>query len=65
KRSDLLRDTVDRVEIPLPPGLPPGEYAVRVGLYLPATGERLRMLYGEQNLPLDDFFSPGTVTVKQ
>ena len=31
----------DPVEISLPAELPPGEYSVRVGVYLPATGARL------------------------
>jgi hypothetical protein len=32
---------VDGYSIPLEPGAPPGEYGVEVGLYDPATGERL------------------------
>jgi hypothetical protein len=35
---------VDRYAIPLDPGTPPGEYTIEVGLYHPATLERLPVL---------------------
>jgi 4-amino-4-deoxy-L-arabinose transferase-like glycosyltransferase len=35
---------VQRVEVPLPPGTPPGQYRLRVGLFAPDSGERLPRL---------------------
>ncbi len=35
---------VQRVELPLPPGAPPGPYRLRIGLFHPQTGERLPQL---------------------
>lgn len=35
---------VQRVEVPLPPGTPPGQYRLRVGLFAPDLGERLPRL---------------------
>lgn len=48
---------VDRLAIPIPPGLVPGEYRVIVGLYRGDTGERLRASTG------DDFLLLGSVQV--
>ncbi|MBC7250094.1 MAG: hypothetical protein H5T62_07405 [Anaerolineae bacterium] len=51
----------DRVEIPLPPDLPPGEYTLKTGMYLLSTLERLPVagdVTGENAVVL------GTVTVK-
>ncbi len=55
---------IDPLEISLPADLPPADYRVVVGLYLPATGARLPVLDGENHLPLDDFVVLGTVAVK-
>lgn len=38
---------VDAYEIALPADLPPGEYAMEVGLYLAETGQRLAVMVGE------------------
>jgi len=38
--------------IPLPDGAPPGPYAVRVGLYLLATGDRLTLPDGGSEIIL-------------
>lgn len=38
---------VDTFDIALPPDLPPGEYAIEVGLYIPETGQRLGVVNGE------------------
>jgi hypothetical protein len=35
---------VQRVDVPLPPGTPPGQYRLRVGLFAPDSGERLPRL---------------------
>ncbi len=51
----------DRVEIPIPPDLPPGEYTLKTGMYLLSTLERLPVagdVSGENAIVL------GTVTVK-
>jgi hypothetical protein len=61
--SDWSLDVVlaDRVEIPLPPDLPPGEYTLKVGMYLLSTLERLPVagdVGGESAIVF------GTVTVK-
>jgi len=34
---------IDTYEIDLPPGIQGGEYPVEVGLYIPATGQRLQI----------------------
>ncbi len=39
--GDLI---VQRVDLPLPPGAPPGPYRLRIGLFDPATGNRLSRL---------------------
>jgi len=41
ERGDLI---VQRVEVPVPPGTPPGAYRLRTGVFLPETGERLPRL---------------------
>lgn len=48
---------IDRLAIPIPPGLAPGEYRVIVGLYRGDTGERLRAS------SRDDFLLLGSVQV--
>jgi 4-amino-4-deoxy-L-arabinose transferase-like glycosyltransferase len=35
---------VQRVDVPLPPGIPPGQYRLRVGLFTPDSGDRLPRL---------------------
>jgi hypothetical protein len=37
----------DERSVPLPEDLPPGEYSILIGWYLPATGERLPAVDGE------------------
>jgi hypothetical protein len=44
---------VDRYAIPLDPGAPPGEYVLEVGMYDPATLERLPVL-DERGQPIAD-----------
>ncbi len=39
--------TLDPYTLPLPPDLPPGEYTLRIGLYEPATGQRLSLKDGK------------------
>jgi 4-amino-4-deoxy-L-arabinose transferase-like glycosyltransferase len=41
----------DRFAIQLPPDIPPGEYEVRIGLYHPANGLRLRVTGGQEIAP--------------
>ena len=41
---------VDEYGIALDPGAPGGRYAIEIGLYEPATGERLSVLDGEGNV---------------
>ena len=55
-------EIVDRRGLPLPDLLPPGEYELRVGMYLPATGERL-LLIGTGGELLGDSLSLGKVQV--
>ncbi|MEZ4644280.1 MAG: glycosyltransferase family 39 protein [Chloroflexota bacterium] len=38
---------VQHVELPVPPGAPPGSYRLRIGLFNPDTGERLARLDGD------------------
>jgi 4-amino-4-deoxy-L-arabinose transferase-like glycosyltransferase len=44
---------VDRYAIGLDPGAPTGRYAIEIGLYEPATGERLLVLDGEGQILAD------------
>jgi hypothetical protein len=53
---------VDRYQLPLPEALPSGEYTLRVGMYHPATGERLPVTEGET--PVGDGYIVGTLTVE-
>ncbi len=48
---------IDRLAIPIPPGLAPGEYRVIVGVYRADTGERLI------TFPNQDFYLLGTVQI--
>ena len=51
--------TVDDVHVvSLPADLAPGRYALRVGLYDPATGERLRLADGRDALLLAEIERP-------
>jgi hypothetical protein len=49
----------DRHALLLPPGLASGEYQLRIGLYDPATGERLILSQGGDALTLDTISIPG------
>jgi hypothetical protein len=40
----------DRKGVPVPVDLPPGEYALEIGLYDPATGQRVRLANGEDRV---------------
>jgi len=56
-------DTIDdRFAIRLPAELPPGDYRLRVGLYEPASGLRLRVTAGEGG---GDYLDVGRVHVEQ
>ena len=59
--SQWTRDETitDRLAIPIPPGLPPGDYRVVVGLYRGDTGERLAASDGADTIEL------GTVHVSK
>jgi hypothetical protein len=48
----------DAHTVPLPPDLPPGTYALLVGLYDPATGKRLLLPDGRDALRLDELVLP-------
>jgi hypothetical protein len=47
---------VDPHVIQLPPDLPAGDYAIRVGLYDPESGERLPVVAGDGSIPPDKAF---------
>jgi hypothetical protein len=53
---------VDRHGLLLPGELPAGEYQLLVGMYLPATGDRLVMASAEGKAPADSI-TLGSVTV--
>ena len=53
---------VDRRGLPLPNDLQPGEYDIRVGMYVPASGERLPVLDASGSL-LGDSLSLGHLEV--
>lgn len=53
----------DPYTVEVPAGVPPGDYELRVGMYLPATGERLPLL-GADGRRRGDSISLGTVRVK-
>jgi 4-amino-4-deoxy-L-arabinose transferase-like glycosyltransferase len=50
---------VQRVDVPLPDGLPPGDYTLRVGLFDPASGARLPQLDEAGRYAGDSFFVGG------
>jgi hypothetical protein len=52
----------DPYQLAIPSDLPPGEYELLVGMYLPSTGERLPLL-GTDGQVLGDSISLGEVTV--
>jgi hypothetical protein len=54
---------VDRYAIPLDPGAPPGEYVIEVGLYDPATLERLPLL-DDRGQPIADHVILTRIEVK-
>jgi hypothetical protein len=41
----------DPVDLPLPPDIPPGQYSLHLGLYLPPNGPRLPVLNDNQQQP--------------
>jgi 4-amino-4-deoxy-L-arabinose transferase-like glycosyltransferase len=51
----------DRFAIQLPPDIPPGEYELRIGLYHPANGLRLRVTGGQEVAP--DYVVFGRISV--
>jgi len=51
------------VELPLPPGIAPGRYQIRVGLYFPPTGPRL-FIVDSQGQPVSDFVEVTTFEVE-
>ncbi|MEJ2149987.1 MAG: glycosyltransferase family 39 protein [Chloroflexota bacterium] len=51
----------DRFAIQLPPDMPPGEYEVRIGLYHPVNGLRLRVTGGQEVAP--DYVVFGRISV--
>ena len=59
--SDIVPDERHLV---LPPELPPGEYELRVGLYLPQTGERLPVRQADGLLQTDGSLRLRTLTVE-
>ena len=52
----------DPVELSLPPDLSPGQYTLRLGMYLPPEGPRLLVLDDEEK-PVADFVEVGTLKV--
>jgi hypothetical protein len=54
----------DPYQLVIPSDLPPGEYELLVGMYLPSTGERLPLLAADGQV-LGDSISLGQVTVTQ
>ncbi|MBN1889252.1 MAG: glycosyltransferase family 39 protein [Thermoflexales bacterium] len=44
---------LDRYEIALPPDLPPGEYTLQTGMYLPGSGQRLAVSGGSDGVTSD------------
>lgn len=60
-------DAGERVADPhvlvIPPGAPPGEYRLRVGLYLLETGERLPVLDANGQIVSDHVDWPGRITI--
>ena len=49
---------LDQRGVMLPPAIPPGRYTLFIGFYDPATGQRLKLVSGE------DRFALGQVTVR-
>ncbi len=54
---------LDPVDLPLPPDAPPGQYTLRLGLYLPPDGPRLQRL-DTAGQPAADFVEVGTFEVR-
>jgi hypothetical protein len=54
---------LDPVDLPLPPDIAPGQYTLRLGLYLPPTGPRLQRL-DSTGQPAADFVEVGTFEVR-
>lgn len=52
----------DPIDLPLPPDLPPGQYTLRLGMYLPPEGPRLSPV-DQTGQPTGDFVEIGTIEV--
>jgi hypothetical protein len=59
---DVGQRLADPYLLAIPPNLPPGEYELLVGMYLPSTGDRLPVLAQDGSV-LGDSISLGTVEV--
>jgi hypothetical protein len=59
--GDWIADTYT---MPLPPGLAPGAYELRVGLYRPDKGGERQRVWGEDGSALGDYAVVGTVVVR-
>ena len=53
----------DPITLPLPADLPPGEYTIRLGMYLPPAGPRLLVL-DETGQPVADFVEAGQLVIQ-
>jgi hypothetical protein len=58
--GEVIRDSI---QIPIPPGTPPGDYEIAAGLYQPAGGARLSVTDAEGKRAPDDAISLTTITV--
>ncbi len=58
--GEVIRDSI---QIPIPPGTPPGDYEIAVGLYQPASGARLPVTDAAGKRASDDAVSLTTITV--
>jgi hypothetical protein len=59
--GDWMADTHT---VPLPPGLAPGAYELRVGLYRPDKGGERQRVWGEDGSALGDYAVVGTVVLR-
>ena len=58
--GEVIRDSI---QIPIPPGTPPGDYEIAVGLYQPASGARLPATDAAGKRAPDDAVSLTTIAV--